>query len=1113
MVYCDIFIILPYNIYGEKKAMKNLYSLTTFFALSVLLMNAQPANHVVISEVAPMGGASGVFTGGEFIELYNPTSVDITFGVNAKIASGSTTLTVNAAEWQLSLSGKTIKAYGFLLIAESDAAVIPDITFPASKNLANSGVRSVVAILEGVAVIDVFAWDASTTIAGEGTKFTPTGTTSDKKSFERKSGALAITGDTLGNAWDSNDNSKDFFENVPAKTNPQNSSSPIEKNSYGTGPASPGNASISPVRWKYNTPTTLTLIVKSPTDTIRGLQIIKPSLFTWNVGSITTIPANLSKSSSGDTVTFKNISLVGTDSIIISIASVTSTDSTDEFSLNVRLSKDSISYSGIAGQPLMLVYGSPRPIFFVKKKEANGVHSFLGKWAVTKGVITVANEFGGPSYLQDATTGMALFDSSVSNNVQRGDEVIILGKIAPFGGLFEFAPCVLLEKLSEGNPVDTLVLTANQIATQVPTVVELYEAKLVRVNGITAVATTAGQPASSWATTASGTNYNITDASGTVQTRISSKTNLANTPTPSGKFDMVGVVGEFISSNVSIYQLLPRSIDDIVPEGNGPRILTAFPYESNITSSSLTFKWVTDVPGTSSIVYGKTTALGDQVTDTNLVTTHQVTLTGLLPATIYHSKLVSANAGGSTNTSDYIVSTSSLTSTGTMNVYFSRNVNTTLARGENALTTNIATKLINRINSATVSIDLALYSLSGTVGANIANALIAAKGRGVKVRAIGEKDNQSTAPWTTLKNASIPLIDDGFDATNAGTGLMHNKFAVIDNRDSTSDIDDWVWAGSWNATDPGNDNDAQNVIEIQDKALANAYTVEFEEMWGSNTETPNALTSRFGARKYDNTPHNFVIKGTPVESYFSPSDRTNAQIIKTVNKSKYSVNFSLLTFTRSDIANALVAKKKIGVKIRGVVDNRTDSGSQYDTLLAQGMDIHLKANVPGLLHHKYAIIDADSPDSLQYIVTGSHNWSSAAENSNNENTLILRSRRLANLYLQEFSPRYTDAGGTGILLNVESINSEIPNEYHLFQNYPNPFNPSTTIQFSVAHQELVTISIFDVLGREITKLVNGNFEAGKYSVEWNAMKLSSGVYFYRMNAGNFVETRKLVFQK
>ncbi|MFZ4621734.1 MAG: phospholipase D-like domain-containing protein, partial [Bacteroidota bacterium] len=513
------------------------------------------------------------------------------------------------------------------------------------------------------------------------------------------------------------------------------------------------------------------------------------------------------------------------------------------------------------------------------------------------------------------------------------------------------------------------------------------------------------------------------------------------------------------------------------------------------------------------IIYGKTTAYGNQVTDTNQVVNHQVVLTGLQPATIYHTKLVSANAGGSTNTSDYIVSTSSLNSSGAMNVYFSRSVNTSLARGENAQTANLSTKAISRINAATSSIDVALYSLSGTVGANIATALVAAKNRGVKVRVIGEKDNQSTAPWTTLKNGSVPVIDDGFDVTNGGVGLMHNKFLVIDNRDTTSDTDDWVMFGSWNATDPGTDNDAQNLMEVQDKALANAYTVEFEEMWGSNTETANAATSRFGARKYDNTPHFFNIKGTPVESYFSPSDRTNAQIIKTVNKAKYSVNLALLTFTRSDIANALVAKKKAGVKIRGVVDNRTDSGSQYDTLFAQGVDIHLKANVPGLLHHKYAIIDADSPDSLQYVVTGSHNWSSAAENTNNENTIIIRSRRIANLYVQEFSPRYTDAGGTGVLLSVIPSDGISPKSYSLSQNYPNPFNPSTQIQFSVAQKGLVTVSIFDILGREVSTILNQELNAGSYSLDWNASHFSSGVYFYRMTSGNFNATKKMILQK
>ncbi|MBW7888765.1 MAG: T9SS type A sorting domain-containing protein [Bacteroidetes bacterium] len=1086
-----------------------------FFVLLQAAVFSQPANHVVISEVAPYGGASTAFNTGEFVELYNPTSADITFGDNVTLVSGNVPAGSNAAEWSVSLAGKTIKAYGFFLIGDGGVTPTPDIAFPASKNLANSGARSAVQIRDGAVVIDALAWDASTSLSGEGTKFTPSNTTSNGKSFERKSGPLATGPDTLGNAWDSNNNAADFFENAKAAANPQNSSSKIEINNYVIGPVSAGEASLSPSLWKYNVPTAFTVVVTSPKDSVKGIRIVKPSVFSWNADDISVLPNTIVKTKSGDTTTFTSFTLKGTDSVVITIPAVTASDTTDELSLNIQTSSDGDIFSGISAQPTMLVYGSPKTIAEIKVKEPNGVHSLLSKWAVTKGIVTVANEFGGPSYIQDANAGMAFYDSSVTNYIERGDEIVILGKVAPFGGLFEFAPCILLEKLSEGNSFDTLVVTTAQLAAQSETAVEPYEARLVRVKGITSVTTTAGVPITAWTVTGSGTNYNMTDASGKIQVRISSKVNFANTPTPVGKFDVVGVVGEFISSNTPIYQVLPRSIDDIIPEGNGPRITSSAPYESGISATSVTFMWTTDVPGNSTVNYGTTSAYGNSKTDTNKTLNHKIVLTGLMPATVYHIQLSSTNEGGTTVTSDYITSTSSATSTGVMNVYFNQTVNTALAKGETAQTVNIANKLIARINSAQYSIDVALYSLSGTVGANIATALIQAKGRGVKVRVIGEKDNQGTAPWTTLKNNGVTVIDDGFDATNAGAGLMHNKFVVFDNRDASSDTDDWVWAGSWNATDPGNNNDAQNVIEIQDKALANAYTLEFEEMWGSTTDTPNASASRFGARKFDNTPHYFVINGTPVSLFFSPSDRTNAQLLNTISKAKSSVNFALLTFTRNDIANLLIAEHKNGIKVRGVVDNRTDSGAEYDTLLASGIDIFLKKNVAGLLHHKYAIIDADVNDSMQFVITGSHNWSSSAENSNNENTLILRSTRLANLYLQEFSQRYTDAGGKDALLSVEKIQSLTPSVFSLSQNYPNPFNPTTTITYNVAQSGIVSLKVYNLLGQEVGTLVNTEQSSGVYRVQFSAeaFGLSSGVYFYELRAGNFVSIKKMILMK
>lgn len=96
--------------------------------------------------------------------------------------------------------------------------------------------------------------------------------------------------------------------------------------------------------------------------------------------------------------------------------------------------------------------------------------------------------------------------------------------------------------------------------------------------------------------------------------------------------------------------------------------------------------------------------------------------------------------------------------------------------------------------------------------------------------------------------------------------------------------------------------------------------------------------------------------------------------------------------------------------------------------------------------------------------------------------------------------------------SVQNINT-IPYEYTLFQNYPNPFNPVTTIKYEMPNAGIVTLKIFDILGREVTTLVNEQKQPGKYDVQWNASNNSSGLYFYRIQAGKFVETKKMVLLK
>ena len=101
----------------------------------------------------------------------------------------------------------------------------------------------------------------------------------------------------------------------------------------------------------------------------------------------------------------------------------------------------------------------------------------------------------------------------------------------------------------------------------------------------------------------------------------------------------------------------------------------------------------------------------------------------------------------------------------------------------------------------------------------------------------------------------------------------------------------------------------------------------------------------------------------------------------------------------------------------------------------------------------------------------------------------------------------------GVTFVVEEKDDEAPAEFLLFQNYPNPFNSSTTINYSITQSVLVTLKVYDVLGTELETLVNENKTVGTYDLNWNAAILPSGVYFYRIQAGEFAQTRKMILLK
>uniref|UniRef100_A0A832G864 ScyD/ScyE family protein n=1 Tax=Ignavibacterium album TaxID=591197 RepID=A0A832G864_9BACT len=117
-----------------------------------------------------------------------------------------------------------------------------------------------------------------------------------------------------------------------------------------------------------------------------------------------------------------------------------------------------------------------------------------------------------------------------------------------------------------------------------------------------------------------------------------------------------------------------------------------------------------------------------------------------------------------------------------------------------------------------------------------------------------------------------------------------------------------------------------------------------------------------------------------------------------------------------------------------------------------------------------------------------------------------------NLYITSFS-QDNILKVTNLPTDVEDENNSVVNNFSLEQNYPNPFNPSTSIQYRLSSLSNVSLKIYDILGNEVATLVNEEKPAGVYEVNFNASGLSSGIYFYKLQAGSFMDTKKMILMK
>ena len=119
------------------------------------------------------------------------------------------------------------------------------------------------------------------------------------------------------------------------------------------------------------------------------------------------------------------------------------------------------------------------------------------------------------------------------------------------------------------------------------------------------------------------------------------------------------------------------------------------------------------------------------------------------------------------------------------------------------------------------------------------------------------------------------------------------------------------------------------------------------------------------------------------------------------------------------------------------------------------------------------------------------------------------------IYMDNVGGGYTGTSENFSIRGVVTVEDEeaFSRSFNLYPNYPNPFNPSTTISFTLSKSSHISLLIYDIHGREVESLIEGIQPAGSHSIEWNASNLASGVYFYRLTADEFIQTRKMILIK
>ncbi|NUM47854.1 MAG: hypothetical protein HUU38_24370 [Anaerolineales bacterium] len=315
-------------------------------------------------------------------------------------------------------------------------------------------------------------------------------------------------------------------------------------------------------------------------------------------------------------------------------------------------------------------------------------------------------------------------------------------------------------------------------------------------------------------------------------------------------------------------------------------------------------------------------------------------------------------------------------------VYFTDPIN---MNNPDQMAGSIEETLINYIDAATTTIHIAAFEFNLTP---LAEALIAAHARGVEVRWVTDDEHgleadeeEDRGQFAMLEEAGIEVRDDGRSA------LMHNKFIIFDGQ--------MVWTGATNLTVNGIFENNNNVIVLRSARIAAIFENEFQEMWAGEFGPTSSSTV---------DDQSVTVEGVPVQILFGSEDEAIAHLLPYIEGAQSSIRFMAFSFTQDDLGDAMLARGEAGVDLAGIFETRGSEteASELGKLFCAGYAMRQDGN-PSTFHHKVIVIDA------QIVVTGSLNFSENADNSNDENVVIITEPNIAKLFLEEFDRRWAEA--------------------------------------------------------------------------------------------------------